>query len=220
MTITDATHGLVRPRRHDVTAVPRQAGGFVRLVDAIARVEPTWVEAVAVVQAVCAQLPPCHEVPALDTLLLGGDGQVTFPPTDVADDVRAVTGVGRLLSAILRTGDCPMPVWEATERARRSPTRVGSARAFGASLTCFPAAQGPLELARYHEAARKAAAPTARPATASFAVAGLPARAGIVLLAVLCAGIGAGVSVGAFVAARTSPAPPPSLVQLQPPADR
>lgn len=215
MTISDATHALAAPRRREAPSVVRQAGGYVRLVDAIARVEPTWVEAVAVVQAVCAALPACREVPALDTLLIGPDGQVSYPPTETADDVRAVTGAGRLLSAILRTGDCPMPVWEATERARRSPARVGSARAFGASLTCFPAAQGPTELARYHEAARKAAVPTARPATASFAMASLPARAGMVLLAVLMAGIGAGVSVGAFVAARTSPAPPPSMVQLQ-----
>lgn len=215
MTISDATHALAAPRRREAPAMTRQPGGYVRLADAIARVEPTWVEAVAVVQAVCAQLPSGHDVPALDTVLIGPDGQVTFPPTAVADDVRAVTGAGRLLGAILRTGDCPMPVWEATERARRSPARVGGARAFGASLTCFPAAQGPIELARYHEAARKAAAPTARPATASFAMASLPARAGMVLLAVLMAGIGAGVSVGAFVAARTSPAPPPSMAQLR-----
>lgn len=217
MTISDATHALGRPRRHEVPAVARQAGGYLRLADAIARVEPTWVEAVAVVQAVCAQLPAGHEAPTLDTILIGPDGQVTFPPTGIADDVRAVTGAGRLLTAILRTGDCPMPVWEATERARRSPARAGSARAFGASLTCFPPAQGPVELARLHEAARRAAAPTARPATASFAVASLPARAGVMLLAVLMAGIGAGVSVGAFVAARTSPAPPPSMARFQAP---
>lgn len=215
MTISDATHALAAPRRREAPVVARQAGGYVRLADAIARVEPTWVEAVAVVQAVCAQLPAGHAVPALDTLLIGPEGQVTFPPTDAADDVSAVSGAGRLLSAILRTGDCPMPVWEATEAARRSPARLGSARAFGASLTCFPVAQGPIELARYHDAARRAAVPSARPATASFAMVSLPARAGMVLLAVLMAGIGAGVSVGAFVAGRTSPAPPPSMVQLQ-----
>jgi hypothetical protein len=209
MTITDATHALASPKRRAM--LERPAGSRLRLVDAISRVEPTWVEAVAVVQAVCAQVPDGHAVPSLDAIVLEPGGRISFDETSRADDVAAVSGAGRLLSAILRTGDCPMPLWEAMERARRAPGRVGSARAFGASLTCFPPAQGPQELARYFEATRRAATPTARPATASFSTAALTARAGVLLAAVLLGGVGAGVSLGAYVATRVVvPAPGPS----------
>ena len=184
----------------------------MRLVDAIKRVEPTWVEAIAVVQAVCDQLAPGDAAPALDAIMISASGTVSFPPAGTADDISTVKAAGRLLSGILRTGDCPMPVWEATERARRSPSAVGTARAFGAALTCFPAAQGAHELQQYFVAARRLAPPTARPATAPFSFAGLTARAGLVLLLVAMGGIGAGVSVGTLVAARTLDTPAPSIV--------
>lgn len=209
MTISDATHALARPKKR--TDVLDRPAGRLRLVDAMTRVEPTWVEAVAVVQAVCRQVPAGHALPALDAIVLEPGGAIGFAPTAKADDVAAVTAAGFLLSSILRTGDCPMPVWEAMERARRAPGRAGSARAFGASLTCFPAAQGPHELARYYDASRRAATPTARPATASFSMAGLTARAGLLLAVVLIGGIGTGVSVGAYVATHVVvPAPAPS----------
>lgn len=208
MTISDATHALARTKR---TAVLERPAERLRLVDAMTRVEPTWVEAVAVVQAVCAQVPEGHALPALEAIVLESGGRLSFAPTGAADDSAAVGAAGRLLSTILRTGDCPMPLWEAMERARRAPGRFRTARAFGASLRCFPAAQGPQELARYYDATRRAATPTARPATASFSTAALTVRAGLLLAAVLLGGIGTGVSVGAYVATRVvvpAPAPP------------
>ncbi len=215
MTIAEATHAMVlqaRPPRASGAAAGT-AGHVMRLVDVIARVEPTWVEAVAVVQAVCAQLAPGEAAPALDAIRVSTAGQVSFPAAGPADDISTVKAVGRLLTGILRTGDCPMPVWEASERARRTPAAVGSARAFGAALTCFPAAQGPHELALYVQSARTVAPPTARPATASFSAASLTARAGLVVLIVAMGGIGAGVSVGALVATKTlGAAAPPRVV--------
>jgi hypothetical protein len=106
-----------------------------------------------------------------------------------------------------------MPLWESMELARRDPGAAGNVRAFGASLTCFPPAQGPTELARYYRAARHVVAPAGRAATAPFALTGLTLRAGLLVVMVALAGIGAGVSVGVLVAERTAPsreAPPPA----------
>ena len=98
-----------------------------------------------------------------------------------------------------------MPVWEATELARRSPGTFGSARAFGESLTCFPPHQGPQELAAYFQSSRRIVCNSARPATAVFARFSLTARALLVILAVTSGGVGAGMSVGALLASRTVP---------------
>lgn len=204
MTVTEATHALAALTEEERPARTSAALGVpMRLVDALSRVEPTWVEAVAVVQAVCAQLPPGQAVPPLECLMLAPSGAVSFPPGDASSDVAAVRAAGQLLSTILRSGDCPMPVWEATERARRAPDKVGTAASFGLSLDCFPVAQGPRELERYFQAARCLAPPTARPATASFSFAGLSARAGTAIVAAALAGVGAGISVGVLVAQRT-----------------
>jgi hypothetical protein len=80
--------------------------------------------------------------------------------------------MGQLLAAILRAGDCPLPVWEASERARRAPAAVGDARAFGALLTCLPPAHGPRELAQFVKSAQAQAAPEPRPSSAPSPVAG------------------------------------------------
>ncbi|MEZ5290417.1 MAG: hypothetical protein R2745_04995 [Vicinamibacterales bacterium] len=203
MTISEATHAMATLHQQR----PESAAPPMRIVDAISRVEPTWVEAVAVVQAVCAQLEPGQAAPPLDTIMITSGGEVSFPPAGSADAVSTVGAAGKLLAGILRTGDCPMPLWEAMEAARRSPKRVGSARAFGRSLTCFPAAQGPHELAQYYQAARRLAPLSARPATAPFALSGLTARAiGVLLLVSLC-GVAAGIGMGVVVATRTAPAP-------------
>ncbi|MCC6991509.1 MAG: hypothetical protein IT181_21085 [Acidobacteria bacterium] len=216
MTITEATHALaVQPRQRRMAEVASGlSGDGMRLVDVMARVEPTWVEAVAVVQAVCAQLAPGEAAPALDAIRVSLNGDVSFPLTGPADDISTVKAVGRLLTGILRTGDCPMPVWEASERARRTPAAVGSARAVGAALTCFPAAQGPHELAQFVQSACTMAPPTARPATASFSSASLTARAGLLVLMVAMGGIGAGVSVGTLLATKTLGVPRAPLVAL------
>ncbi len=175
----------------------------VALVDAMARVDPTWVEAVAIVQAVCAQLEPGQTPPPIADILVSTTGAVSFGPTGLGDGETAVRAAGRLLTAILRQADCPMPVWEATEAARRAPGTFGSARAFGASLTCFPAHQGPQELAAYVESSRRQILNPARPATASFGTE-ITARVVAVLLVVTLGGIGTGVSVGALLATRAS----------------
>ena len=78
-----------------------------------------------------------------------------------ADDTTTVRAIGNLLSGILRTGDCPLPVWEASERARRSPASVGTPRAFGAAITCFPATQSPRELQQYPRRLSESRAPPA-----------------------------------------------------------
>lgn len=171
----------------------------MRLVDVISRVEPTWVEAVAVVQAVCAQLEPGQTPPPVADIMLSTAGAVSFGSTGPGEGEAAVTAAGRLLTAILRQGDCPMPVWEATELARRSPGEFGTAKAFGASLTCFPAHQGPQELAAYVESSRRLVLNPARPATAVFGP-GLTARALAVVMVVTVGGIGTGMSVGALLA--------------------
>lgn len=180
-------------------------GGAMRLVDAMGRVEPSWVEAVAVVQAVCARLEPGQAPPALDEILLSKGGWVSFPPPGRAVADRAVGAAGQLLTAILGQGVCPMPVWDATELARRSPHTFGSVRAFGASLTCLPAHQGPLDLAAYFESSLSANTPTCPVPPPGFSLRGLTTRALVVVLAVTLCGIGAGVSVGALLAARTAP---------------
>lgn len=183
---------------------PPPATVTMRLADAIGRVEPTWVEAVAVVQAVCAQLPPGQAPPALGDIMVSQSGVVSFPPAGLADADTAIKAVGRLLAAVLRQGDCPMPVWEAMEVSRRSPQTFATPQAFGASLTCFPAQQGPQELAAYFHSARQVVR-SARPATAMFGLHGLTARALMLILAVTLGGVGAGMSVGILLVSRTVP---------------
>ncbi len=177
----------------------------MRLMDAIGRVEPTWVEAVAVVQAVCAQIGPGQAPPDLGGIMLSTSGTVSFPPSEAADRDAAVRALGSLLTALLGKGGCPMPVWEASECARRSPDTFGSARAFGESLTCLPAHQGPQELAAYVQSSRQFVTRPARQTTAVFGLPGLTARALMVILAVTFGGVGAGVSVGAAIVARAVP---------------
>ncbi len=188
---------------HDSTVNPESH--TMRLMDAIGRVEPTWVEAVAVVQAVCAQLEAGQAPPDLGDIMLSANGTVSFPPSGAADTEVGIKAVGRLLTGILRQGDCPMPVWEASEGARRSPKTFGSVRAFGESLTCFPARQGPQELAAYFQSSRRLVKHPARPATALFGLHGLTARTLMVILAVTFGGVGAGMSAGALLVARTAP---------------
>jgi hypothetical protein len=209
MTITEATHALASLPKQKASQAREAVGAPMRLVDAISRVEPTWVEAVAVVQAVCAQLGPGQAAPPLDTIMISSSGTVSFPPAGASEDQSAVTAVGRLLSAVLRSGDCPMPVWESMELARRSPQSAGTAAAFGQSLTCFPAPQGPGELAKYYQAARRVVRPSARAATAPFSIAGLTLRAGLVVLLVTMGGVGTGMAMGLLVASR-APRPSPT----------
>jgi hypothetical protein len=210
VTITDATHALAAQGRRSAPskATARGADDSVRLVDVVAAVEPTWVEAVAVVQAVCAQLKPGDAAPALDAIRISSGGAVSFEPAGSADPLATVTAIGQLLAGILRSGDCPLPVWEVSERARRAPATVGDARAFGAALTCLPPAHGPKELSQFVQAARNVAPsrnvvparPVAPPRAApSVKPAKLWARMGVIA-AIVAGGIGAGVSMGTLVA--------------------
>lgn len=184
MTLTEATHALARrfapgPSRPAIARerlapapaaerVRPVARGPIRLPDAMQRVEPSWVEAVAIVQAVCAQLPPGQAAPTIDSLVIAANGAVTFPPTAAADDHAAVRGAGQLLNAVLRAAGCPMPVWDATERALRTPATFGSAAAFGVALTSVPADDGVRELQRYYEAVVRPPSTSARAALAAF----------------------------------------------------
>lgn len=197
MTITEATHALARrvtsrrpAEQATVTESARPVDRVrasdhvrpaertsIRLADAMLRVEPSWVEAVAVVQAVCAQLAPGCAAPTLDVLVIEGNGTVSFPETAAADDHAAVRGAGHLLNAVLRTAGCPMPVWDATERALRAPDAYGSARTFGAMLTAVSAADGARELQQYFQVAVMPHVSSARASLAGFGGSGsAPAR--------------------------------------------
>ncbi len=88
VTITEATHALAA-----LSKAKEQAGRWtvpshtpMRLVDAITRVEPTWVEAVAVVQAVCAQLAPGQAAPDSRYDRVSARGDVSFIAVAGADD--------------------------------------------------------------------------------------------------------------------------------------
>lgn len=176
----------------------------VRLVDAITRVEPTWVEVVAIAQAVCAQLSPGQKAPALDSLSINPNGGVMFPPPGAGDEHAAVAAVGRLIAVLLGSGDCPMPLWELIEQARREPESVGNPAAYGRMLTCFPATLGPVELTRYYQAVRQAKPGKVRPAMAALAYPTSPLRTGLVMLAVMLGAVGVGVSMGIAVASRAN----------------
>lgn len=210
MSTSDAARSLAaRQSGHkSQPAVVSRPAGAVRLVDAMARAEATWVEAVAVAQAVCAQLRPGDAVPALEALSLTPTGAVLFAPTGLADEVKNVEALGRLLTGILRRGDCPFAVWELVERARTSPGKIGNAQAFRAALTCLPAEQGPPELARFVMAASRQSLAATSAVTVSTRAAGVTARAGMVLLMVAAGAIGA----GALVAAATSAGAPAAVV--------
>ncbi len=140
--------------------------------------------------------------PRSTRILLSKSGRVSFPPAGRAVPRRAVERAGQLLSAILGQGVCPMPLWDAIEMARRAPDTFGSTRAFGASLTCLPAHQGPRDLAAYFASSLNAGAHTIPMPAIGFALRGLTTRAVLVLAAVTLCGIGAGVSVGTLLAAR------------------
>jgi len=216
VTITEATHALARGPRIEPSNRYRRAtpDGSMRLVDAMSRTEPSWVEAVAVVQAVCAQLAPGQAAPALDAITISATGAVSFASPGPADGVSSVVALGQMLSDILRSDACPMQVWEVIERARRGG---GTARSLGEALTCFPADQGPHELGQLVAAARRLVPrdveghpghALASPPAAAVKAHGLTARAIFLLLAVVMVGIGAGLSMGTLVVARTSTAPP------------
>jgi hypothetical protein len=211
MTITEATHALATQGRRSAPAHAslRVSDDRVRLVDLVTSGEPTWVEAVAVVQAVCAQLKPGDAAPAFDGIRISSSGTVSFEPAGTADDLATVMAMGQLLAAILRAGDCPLPVWEASERARRAPAAVGDARAFGALLTCLPPAHGPRELAQFVKSAQAQAAPEPPPVVSAEPRRRMTlwARAGLVAWVVAMGGIGAGVSVCALLATKALGAP-------------
>ena len=132
----------------------RDKSGSMRLVDAMRCVEPTWVEGVAVVQAVCAQLARGETPPAIGDILLLRSGAVSFPLGGIIDVDLAIQAMGRLLSVFLRVCGGPLSMWEATELTRRAPMSFGSVQGFGAALTCFPTERGAQELAAYFQQSR------------------------------------------------------------------
>lgn len=227
MTITEATHALARKARFvrsggrsgaptaGTAALPSAGRDTIRLVDAMARVEPSWVEAVAVVQAVCAQLGAGEAVPALDAISISAAGAVTFAPTSAAPDLAAVRGAGGLLTTILRAGVCPMPLWDATNRAAQAPASFGTARAFGATLSLMPDGQGVKDLQAYVlSAGLRPPTSTAQPGIHGAGLASFVAGRGLMLLLVALCGIGAGLSVGAFVVSRALAVAPASATSV------
>lgn len=201
-----AAHVTALRERAPTSAAPASHSNdpAMRLADAIGRVEPTWVEAVAVVQAVCAQLAPGHAPPGLGAIMISPSGTVSFSPDGMAEADAAVKAVARLLSVILRQGDCPLPVWEAIELAAHSPMKFGSPRAFGESLNVLAPDQAHKDLAAYFQMARQLAKSSARPSAAAFGLQGVSRRALMVVVAVALSGVGTGMSVAAVVATRTA----------------
>ena len=132
----------------------RDTHRWLRLRDAMRRVEPTWIEGVAVVQAVCAQLDHGETPPAIGDIVLSEAGAVSFPLGGMSDVDVAIQAVGRLLTGFLRAGGGPLSAWEAVELTLHSPMFFGSVRGFGAALNCFPAHRGPRELAAYFKQSR------------------------------------------------------------------
>lgn len=142
----------------------RDKSASMRLVDAMRCVEPTWVEGVAVVQAVCAQLARGETPPAIGDIVLLRSGAVSFPLGGIIDVDLAIQAMGRLLTVFLRVCGGPLSMWEATELTRSAPMSFGSVQGFGAALTCFPTERGAQELAAYFQQSRdlvRAASPTA-----------------------------------------------------------
>ena len=209
MTITEATHALARRARH-AAAEPIRAftARPMLFVDAMRRVEPTWVEAVAVVQTVCAQLTAGQAAPALNVLTLEPSGAVTFPAAGAGDDLDAVRALGQLLLTTLKGSVCPMHVWEAVERATYQPASFGSARAFGAALTALTSAvHGPRDLRAYYGAVTSSDGTDAREGLSAFARAGVAGRSVAVILLVVATGIGTGMSMGALLVTKALPVP-------------
>lgn len=166
--------GVTRDAAHDAVAAAtptfralraaRDKSGSMRLVDAMRCVEPTWVEGVAVVQAVCAQLARGETPPAIGDIVLLRSGAVSFPLGGIIDVDLAIQAVGRLLTVFLRVCGGPLSMWEATDLTRCAPMSFGSVQGFGAALTCFPTERGAQELAAYFQQSRdlvRAASPTA-----------------------------------------------------------
>jgi len=209
MTITEATHALARRARHAAAEPIRAfAARPMLFVDAMRRVEPTWVEAVAVVQAVCAQLTPGQAAPALPVLMLEPSGAVTFPAAIAGDDLGAVRSLGQLLLTTLKGSVCPMQVWEAVERATYQPESFGSPRAFGAALTDLTSTvHGSRDLRAYYAAVTSADGTDAREGLSAFARAGVAGRSVAVILLVVATGIGTGMSMGALLVTTALPAP-------------
>lgn len=121
----------------------------IRVADAIRRVELSWAEAVAIVQAVCGQIEPARTPPAVGDLRICAGGLVTFPPGGMVDEDVAIQLTARLLTRLIGEGPWPLELCEAVERAHLAPMTFGSVRGFGAALQCIPADQGAALLAAY-----------------------------------------------------------------------
>ncbi len=158
--------------------VAHDRGASMRLKDAMRRVEPTWIEGVAVVQAVCAQLEHGETPPAIGDIVVSEAGAVSFPLGGMSDADVAIQAVGRLLTGFLHAGGGPLSAWEAVELSLHSPMFFGSVRGFGTALNCFPAHRGPRELAAYFKQSRDLGpARTRMPARGGRIVADPPAFA-------------------------------------------
>lgn len=134
-------------RQDDV--VPGSPEAAVRLAEALQAVEPTWAEAVAIVQAVCARLEPERTPPAIGDIRISARGQVTFAPGGLVDRDVAIQLTARLLARLAGGDHCPFEVSESIERAALAPMSFGSTRGFGDALTCIPRERAVQCLASY-----------------------------------------------------------------------
>ena len=152
-----AEHALAVFHRHG--RKDDAVGNCVRLGDAIRQLEPSWVEAVAIVQGVSALLERGEMAPAIGDVVLAATGEISIPPGGIADEDVAIQAMARMLARTLGQNGRPLEVWEAVERAQVAPMTFGSARGFGASLTCVPSHMGRPTVAAYVRNARRAPAP-------------------------------------------------------------
>lgn len=115
--------------------------GPVRLVDGMHLVEPTWVEAVSIVKAVCVQLAWRQMPPAIGDVVVTSSGRVSFPPGGIADEDVSIQAMARLLGQLLGRGLCPLQVWTAIDRATEAPMLFRTVHGFGDFLSCLPSVE-------------------------------------------------------------------------------
>lgn len=145
--------------------------GAIKLGHAVDVNPPSWIEAVVLVQRVCARLGRGQMPPMIGDLTITFDGDVRFAPGGVADHREVIDGLCRLLERLIGSQSYPMNVWLVLERARATPRAFAGPDDLGAAFNRVLPPGGPARLAAYAveaEAMRRAArvpvAPQAGPA--------------------------------------------------------
>lgn len=141
----DALTAFDRPSPPERT--PRQ--GEIKLGHAVEVNPPSWIEAVVLVQRVCARLGRSQMPPMIGDLTITFDGDVRFAPGGVADHREIIDGLCRLLERLIGSQSYPMNVWLVLERARATPRAFAGPDDLGAAFNRVLPPGGPARLAAY-----------------------------------------------------------------------